>query len=207
MRLCLLFSLAITLFACSRQPLFPDQQKNFDHVSAAAFLGNEFVVDLSSRSLLRSRETILNSSSWQLDAAFRDLFQAGVRVRGREFRAFELDQKALEKALGTRESRWKKTSGKQSHALMEQLFLAAEGQGIRYFFLLTPLPEHELFPLHQGTAGAYCHDRDAKDARAYVYFLFDFTFWDVRGHGKVFEMEVNPGATESMTFADCGVVF
>jgi len=174
-------------------------------VSAAAFFGNSFVVDLGARSVLRSHEAVIEIAPWKLNEAIAADFGEKAAAGGKTYVPFALDAAAVEKALRARESRWRKVEGKQSQALLDLLFEAADRQGIRYFFLLTPMPERETFPLRRGELGAACSD-DAAKPRAYVYFFARFTLWDVANRKKLHESIVDPSATAATTFGDCEAV-
>jgi hypothetical protein len=191
----------LLLTACARQPLSSEKQGALDQVSAASLLGDELVVAVTAPKLLGSGASTVDVAAWNVDATFRDLLKAGVEERGRRFTAFDVDRAALEKTAGVRESRWKKIVGRQSQAMLDQLFEAADRQGIRYFFLLTPPLSHERFALHAGNYGIACDD-----GRAAVYFFFDFALWDVKARKKIFTYAVDPSVTQAMTFGDCKVV-
>jgi len=197
---------ALALAGCVAKPLTPEQSQKVDVVSAVSLLGNDFHIDALSRPLLRHSEKSLDVSAWKIDDTFRDLLREGSVSRGKEFRVLNLDPVAVEKIQKSRENRWKKVLGKQNQALMELLFRQAEAQGVPYFFLLTNLENPERFPLHQGPAGVFCNDQDPKNARASVYFSFDFSLWDVAKKKKVFEQVVDPSVTEVMTFGDCKII-
>ncbi|MGZ3651350.1 MAG: hypothetical protein ACXWR1_17055 [Bdellovibrionota bacterium] len=184
-----LIPLFMLLSACSRQPL---ATRAVNQVGAVSVLGNEFVLPSSK----------FNDSTWKVDAAFREALKAGVTERGKEYRALEPSPAELERALGVRESRWKKVVGKESQAVLDLLFRTADRDGIRYFFLVSPIEAHERYPLQKGTLGAACNE----EGRAYVYFYFRFTLWDVAARRKAFEYDVNPSVTSALTFGDCAAL-
>ncbi len=197
----------VLLTACAAKPLSPERTSSIDQVSAVSLLGDQLVVDVDSRTLLHSTQRALDASSWDLDGAFRAFLQAGVEERGRKFVPLAAEQAQLEKVAGVRESRWKKIVGRQSQALLDLLFETADRQGVRYLFLLTPPTTlHERFPQHRGNFGAYCNDRSAAGAQAYVYFFFDFALWDVPARRKVFAYTVDPSVTEALPFGGCSTV-
>lgn len=198
--------LLVFLSACARKPLSAEQQKAIDVVSAVSFLGDEFVIDVTSRSLLRAKETAIDVRAWKMDESFRDLLRERVQAGGRDFRPFALDQEAVDKALGQRENRWKRVLGKQSQALMELLFREAEKQGIHFFFLALPLNDADHFPLHKGTMGVYCSDRQARHAKANPYFKFELTVWNVTARKKTFRAVVDPELTSVLQFSECEAV-
>jgi hypothetical protein len=202
----LLLIVFLLLSACARQPLSPEQQGRVDTVGAVSLLGDEFIVDVITRSLLHKQEEVLGTKDWQVDASFKRLLGEGSSARKKDFRDFHLDPAALERALGMREDRWKRITGRQNQLLMELLFAEAEKQGIHYFFLIAPMESHENFPLHRGNMGIYCYDRALRHSKAYPYFQFDFTFWDVAARKKLFQAAVDPSVTEVLSFAECEAV-
>jgi hypothetical protein len=194
MRIALLFPLL--LFACAHKGT-----RGVDSVSAVSLLGGEFSFDLEVPTFLRLNAHEIDVSTWGIDSSLQDLVKAEAEKRGKHFSAFEFDAKALVKTAGIRESRWKKVLGRQSQAMLDQLFEAAAREGIPYFFLLTPVAEHERYPLHRGNYGAAC-----VDSRAYIYFYFDFVLWDVKSREKVFVTTVDPSWTKATSFGDCSAV-
>lgn len=199
-----LLVLCALLLSCSHpKTSLPEANAPKETVAALSFLGDELVVDVISRSLLSAREATVDISPWKLDQRWRELFEAAAGENGKEFRAFALDPAELERVLSLRENRWKKTMGKYNQALLDLLFKKAEEQGIQNFFLLTRRENADKFPLHKGPTGVYCFDRKQKTARAYAYFVFDFSYWSVAAKKKIFQAAVDPGFTQQLTFADC----
>jgi hypothetical protein len=194
--------LLLLLTACSQASLSGPERDGLDQFSAVAFFGNSFTADLNSRALLRSREAVLDASPWKIDEAFSSDFQAALTERKKTFIPFSLDPIAVEKALGVRETRWKKVEGKQSQALLNLLFAAAEKQGIRYFFLAMPQADHETFPTFRGVMGTAC-TAEAGKSRAFVYFFARFTLWDVNRRKKLYEQPLDPSLTRETSYADC----
>lgn len=197
-----LLALVLLLTACAHRPA----SETLDKVGAMSLLGDTLVVDVSSRSLLKSSERTLDVSGWGVDNSFRELFKQGIVERRKDYVPFNLEPAQLEKIAGVRERRFQKNVGDQSQALLDALFEEADRKGMRYFFLLTPARKRERFALHRGNYGATCDDRDNKDAQAYVYFFFDFVLYDVAARKKVFFTTVDPSVTQMMTFGGCKVV-
>lgn len=175
-----------------------------EKIAALSFLGDELVVDVISRSILRPRENTLDISPWKLDQRVREDLRAYVEAQpGKEYVTLAIDEGELEEALRVRENRWRKTVGKYNQALLDLLFRRAGEQGITGFFLVTKAERLENFPLHKGAVGIYCFDRRDKAARAYPYFAFDFSYWNVTQKKRVFQASVNPGHTKHFAFAEC----
>ncbi len=201
--LLLLLSFTFFLQACAGASLSSQEKAQVDKVSAASFLGHELTVDVAARTLLSKNSARLDVSAWKVDEAMRAFLRDGVAARGKEYRALTLDEESLKKALGARETRWKRVRGKYNQALLELVLHEAARVGAQYLFLVYPLESLERFPLHAGPLGVYCNDRGDKDARAYAYFEFDFSLWDVGARQKIFQGTVDPGVTESLSFASC----
>jgi hypothetical protein len=196
------FLALLFLTACARLPLSADRSGSIDSVAAASLLGDELTVNVRKPKVFGSGADTFDVPAWNVDASFRDLLKGGVEERGRHYVPFDLDPKVIEKAAGVRETRWKKIVGRQSQPMLDLLFDAADRQGTRYFFLITPPLEHETYLLHRGNYGAAC----GSDGRATVYFFFDFALWDVSARKKIFTTKVDPGVTEALTFGDCSVI-
>ena len=192
------FFLLLLLVSCARTPPVVVGVQRPDRVAVFSRIGNSFVVNLQSKALLRPKETVLDIASWNLDQNFAEQFREGLRERGREFVDFALDRGELERVLKVRESRWKKIEGKESQALLDFLLRSAEANGIRWIFLLSPELERARFPLHQGEVGAYCNDKAKADSKAYIYFFFRFSVWDVERKKKIFEQLVDPSVSEAI---------
>jgi|GEM_PF-7067782 len=196
--------LAALLFSCAGQePRAAAVPTAPERVAAISVIGDELVVDVIARSVIRGKQSTLDVSAWKMNEVFRKLLEEGAAARGKEAHSLKLDPKAFEKVLHLRENRWRKTVGRYSQALLDFLFREAEAQGIQAFFLLTRIDAPERFPLHKGSAGIYCADRKDKLPRAYAYFGFDFSYWNVAERRRVYQQEVNPGHTQEMLFADC----
>lgn len=193
------------LTSCAGQQAEPAKEQSVtpETVAAVSVIGDELVIDVIARSVIRGKDTRLDVSSWRMNDGFRSLLESGAAARGKEARSFRLDPQALEKVLHLRENRWRKTVGRYNQALLDFLFREAQAQGIRHFFLLTKIDAPERFPLHKGSAGIYCADLKGKIPRAYAYFGFDFSFWNVAERKRAYQQEVNPGLTQEMQFADC----
>lgn len=198
-------ALCVLLFSCASQPSSTEEKPLLAPVTMAAFshLGAEFTVDVISRSIIRPEEQSLDVTKWDVDAAFRDKLLEEAKAQGRETRALSLDAAALQKALSTRESRWRKFVGRYNQALVDYLLTQAAGQGVSHLFVLSPLESRDTFPLHKGNMGIYCYDRKILKSRAYAYFFLDLTLWDVKAKKKVFQRTVDPAASQDMTFAEC----
>lgn len=194
------------LSACSRQPIAPERRALVSDVAAVSLLGNDLTVDVASRAFLKNTARVVDVTAWGMDAAFRNLLRAGVESRQKAFRPLEIAPADLAHALAIRESRWRRVTGAQSQALLDLLIREAERQGVRYFFLLTPPVDPGRFPAHHGVYGATCDDRTDKNARASVYFFFDFALWDVAARKKIFAITVDPKVTDMMTFGGCSAV-
>jgi hypothetical protein len=197
--------IAIVLFflsACARAPLSAEERRGLDRIAAVSFFGSAFTADLGARPLIGSRELVIDGAAWKVDEGFQALFQKALAARGKKFEPLQLDSVAVQKALGVRESRWKKVEGKQSRALLDLLFEAADRQGIEYFFLLTPQAEHGNFLTFRGAMGTAC-THEGLPSRAFVYFFADFTLWNVHSRQKVYETSVDPSLTIDSSYADC----
>lgn len=191
--------LFVFLSGCASATLSTQEQAQVDIVSAASFLGDEFLRNAGPRTIFVQHGQKVDVAAWKLDAFFQDLLAEGVKARGKEFRALNLDAAELEKALGLRETRWKKTRGKYNQALLDLLLRQADSQGVHFLFMAYPLESLERFPSLRGPLGAACGGEN----RAYVYFEFDFSLWDVKEKKKIFQGTVDPSITEQLTFATC----
>ncbi len=194
------------LFACTHQPLGVEEKQNIHVISAASFLGDDFVVDVIDRTIFQKKESIHDVESWQVDQQLRDLLAEEARKRGKEFRSLELDPAEVNELLERRESRWKRVVGKQSQALMELLFRQAEKQGVEYLLLAAPAARRDNFPLHIGQMGVFCYDRKLRKSQASPYFFFDFSLWNVASRKKLFQTTVDPTFTRDRAFAECAKV-
>jgi hypothetical protein len=172
-------------------------------VSAASFLGNELGIDSMAGSQILAREKHLDVQAWKLDDSFLQLIQAGSKERGKEFRPLDLNSAEIQRAVKIRESRWKKTLGKYNQALLDAVLREAEKQGVRQLLFISPLESMERFPSYRGPVGIHCNNAIAKGGRAYAYFEWDVSLWDVPTQKKLFQVSVDPSLTEILTFADC----
>lgn len=200
------FAATLFLFSCASQPASEGtgpSAKPASTVTAFSHLGNDFTVDVISRTIIRPKEASLDVSSWGVDAAFRDGIAESARAHGQGFRALTLDPKALERALNARESRWKKFVGRHNQALLDFLLARAGEQGLDVLVLVSPKEARDSYPLHKGNMGIYCYDRKLLKSRAYAYFFAEVTAWDVKAKKKLFQRAVDPSATQEMAFAEC----
>ncbi len=198
-------ALCVLLFSCASQPSSTEEPPLKAAVTIASFshLGADFTVDVISRSILRPKEQSLDVTKWGVDAAFGEKLASEAKAQGREALLLRLDAAALQKALSTRESRWRKFVGRYNQALVDYLLVQAAEQGVSHLFVLSPLESRETFPLHKGNMGIYCYDRKILKSRAYAYFFADFSLWDVKEKKKIFQRTVDPAFTQEMTFAEC----
>lgn len=178
----------------------PFSDSSPDVFSAATFLGDEFITELSPAAVSFGRPKSVPVKSWKIDKSFVSQIQEATKARKREFKALALDSQELERALKVREGRFEKTVGKYNQAVMDLLFRQAEKQGVNFLFLGWPINKLERFPLYFGPMGMHCA---SKENRAFIYFVFDFSLWDVKAQKKIFQGTVTPDTTEVMSFADC----
>jgi hypothetical protein len=195
---------ACGLAACASQPLSAERLTG--PFSAASFLGDSFSFEVGPRSLFQGRGPVLPVPSWQLDETLRGRLAEGLRARGKEYRELSLDPAEAERALGVRESRWRKVEGRYGQALLGLLFRRAEERGVRYFFLAVPSRGDDGSPLHPAASGAFCAKGGGEEGRAFVYFSFDLSLWDVSARHRVYETRVGPRATEGIPFGACSAV-
>lgn len=199
-------ALLLVLSSCSSQPAAPSANpltKPASTVAAFSHLGNDFTVDVISRTLIRPKEQSLDVSAWGVDAALVQRTRAEAEGYGQRYKPLELDPKAVDRAIHTRESRWKKFLGKHNQALLDLLLKKAGEQGVDTLVWLSPMESRDTFPLHKGDMGIYCYDRKILKSRAYAYFFLDLSVWDVKAKKKLFHKQVDPAATQEMTFAEC----